>query len=147
MKARLNKAYENYKKRYRAKEDMLERKGYSMASRMMSKRMYLAAREDKIEDGVTTNINQTLVSEQAYEYSQKTAKQFKKVGQEFDLKWKNKSIIELRKGGVDVSKLNNYLKDLEEESPETYEQLMDRLPDEVKRTRQGYISFYVFGSI
>lgn len=148
MTARLDKAYKNYVKRYKAKEAMLKKKGYEMASKMMKKRMYIAAREDKIyNEGITTNINQTLVSEQAYQYSQKTAQRLKRTAEKFDLVWKDKTITEIRKGKVDLSKLNNILKDMEENNPEQYQQLMDTLPDEVKRTRQGYISYYVFGSL
>lgn len=147
MKARLDKAYKNYVKRYKAKEAMLNKKGYQMASKMMKKRMYIAARIDKVESGITTNINQNLVAEQAYQYSQKTAQRLKKTAEKFDLVWKDKTVTEIRKGKVDLSKLNNILKDMEANEPEKYQQLMDTLPDEVKQTRQGYISYYVFGSL
>ena len=149
MKARLDKAYENYKERYKAKAKMLKKKdkNYKMPSKMLSKRMYKVVRLDKIEEGVTTNINQTIVSEQTYRYSQKTARRLKKTAEKFDLVWKDKTVTEIRKGKVDLSKLNNILKDLEANEPEKYQQLMDTLPDEVKQTRQGYISYYVFGSL
>ena len=132
LKARLDKAYDNYKKRYKEKQAMLRKKGYKMADTMLTKREYKMNREALIRDGVTTNINQTLVSQQTYEYSQKTARQFKKVAEEYNLEWKGKSITELRKGAVDVSAINDLLKDIH--------------PDWTGKERQVYISYEVFGS-
>lgn len=140
---RLDNSYKNYVKRYKAKEKMLEKKGYQMASKMMSKKMYKAARDEHIRKGVTININQTIVSDQAYEYSQKTARRFKATAEKFGLDWKDKKITELRKGVVDVSGINNALKEM---SDEEREELFALLPEGVKHTNQGYISYYVFGS-
>ena len=132
LKQRLNDAYKNYKKRYRAKEKMLKRKGFEMASDMMTKREYMRIRDIYTREVTKTNINQTIVSDQAYEYSQKTARQFKKVAEEYDLSWKEMTITELRKGGIDVSEINNKLKEMN--------------PEMTGKQRQEYISYEVFGS-
>lgn len=132
LKARLDKAYENYKKRYKAKKKMLKKKGYEMASDMMTKREYLRIRDIYQREVTTININQTIVADQAYEYSQKTARQFKKVAEKYDLDWKDKSITQLRKGEIDVSAIN--------------ERLKEEYPDWTGTQRQEYISYEVFGS-
>ena len=132
MKVRMDKAYENYKSRYRAKKKELKKKGYLMADTMLTKREYKMVRDAKVREGVTTNINQTIVSEQTYEYSQETARRFKKTAKEFNLEWKGKSIMEIRKGAVDVSAINDYLKELH--------------PMWTGKERQLWISYEVFGS-
>lgn len=132
LRARLDKAYENYKKRYKAKKKMLKKKGYEMASDMMTKREYLRIRDIYQREVTTININQTIVADQAYEYSQKTARQFKRVAEEYDLEWKDKSITQLRKGEIDVSAINTLLKEI--------------YPDWTGYDRQQYISYEVFGS-
>ena len=111
MNKRLDKAYENYKKRYKAKKQSLKKRGYEMADTMLTRREYEMVRKAMVNEGIKTNINQTLVSEQAYEYSQKTARRFKATAEKFDLEWKGKSITELRKGGIDVSEINEILKE------------------------------------
>lgn len=132
LKARLDKAYENYKKRYRKKKKMLKKKGYEMASEIMTKREYLRIRDIYQREVTTININQTIVADQAYEYSQKTARQFKRVAEEYDLSWKGKTITQLRKGEIDVSAINELLK--------------EKYPDWTGTQRQEYISYEVFGS-
>ena len=132
MSKRLDKAYANYQKRYRDKSKTLAKKGYGMVSRMLTKREYMYNRQAYIDEGVTININQTIVSDQAYEYNQKTARRFKRVAQKYDLDWKDLSITELRKGGVNVSEINELLK--------------EEYPDWTGYQRAEYISHEVFGS-
>ena len=132
LRARLDKAYENYKKRYKATKKMLKKNGYEMASDMMTKRESLRIRDIYQREVTTININQTIVADQAYEYSQKTARQFKRVAEEYDLEWKDKSITQLRKGEIDVSAINTLLKEI--------------YPDWTGYDRQQYISYEVFGS-
>ena len=133
LKAKLDKAYENYKKRYKAKQKSLKKRGYKMADKkMLTKREYKMVRTALVDEGRETNINQTIVSMQAYEYSQKTARQFKKVAEEYDLEWKDKTITQLRKGEIDVSSINDMLKEM--------------YPDWTGYQRQEYISYEVFGS-
>jgi hypothetical protein len=103
-----------------------------MADTMLSRREYEMVRKAYVNEGHKTNINQTIVADQAYEYSQKTARQFKKVAEEYDLEWKDKSITELRKGEIDVSGINNLLKEI--------------YPEWTGSQRQQYISYEVFGS-
>lgn len=129
---RLDNAYANYKKRYREAKKMLKKKGYEMADTMLTKREYKMVRQAYIDEGQKININQTIVSDQKYEYSQKTARRFKATAEKFDLSWKDKTITELRKGGVDVSEINNLLK--------------EEYPDWTGKQRQEYISYEVFGS-
>lgn len=143
MSKRLDKAYENYKKRYKAAEKQIEKKGYQMADTMLNKREYKMARKAYIAEGHTTNINQTIVSDQKYEYSQETARRFKKTAEKFDLDWQNLNITQLRTGSIDVSAINDALKEM---SDEELEKLYSSLPNNVKHTRQGYISYEVFGS-
>lgn len=129
---RLDNSYTNYVKRYKAKQRMLRKKGFEMADTMLSKREYQMVKDAYIRQGRKTNINQTIVSDQAYEYSQKTARQFKKVAEEYDLSWKDLSITELRKGEIDVSAINDLLK--------------EKYPDWSGTDRRDYISYEVFGS-
>ena len=103
-----------------------------MASEIMTKREYLRIRDIYQREVTTTNINQTIVADQAYEYSQKTARQFKKVAEKYDLDWKDKSITQLRKGEIDVSAINEMLK--------------EEYPEWTGTQRQEYISYEVFGS-
>ena len=129
---RLDNAYANYKKRYREAKTQLKKKGYDMADTMLTKREYRMVRTAYVEKGQTTNINQTIVSDQKYEYSQKTARRFKATAEKYNLSWRDMSITELRKGGIDVVELNEVLK-------ESY-------PDWTGTERQQWISYEVFGS-
>ena len=132
MSTRMDKAYANYQKRYKEKSKTLAKKGYSMADTMLTKREYNMVRKAYVDSGRTININQTIVSDQAYEYNQQTARRFKRVAQKYDLDWKDLSITELRKGGVNVSEINNLLK--------------EEYPDWTSYQRAEYISQEVFGS-
>lgn len=129
---RLDNAYSNYKKRYREAEKKLKKKGYEMASKMMNKREYERIREIYKSEVTKININQTIVADQKYEYSQKTARRFKATAEKYNLNWSNKTITELRKGGVDVSTINDILK--------------EEYPEWTGYQRQEYISYEVFGS-
>jgi hypothetical protein len=131
-KKQMHNAYINYKRRYRAKAKSMERRGLEMADDMLNRSEYELARADALRHGVTININQTIVSKQQYEYSQDIARQFKRVSEEFDLEWKNLTITEIRTGEIDVSGLNNMLK-------ETF-------PEMTGKQRQQWISYEVFGS-
>ena len=143
---RLDNAYANYKKRYKEKQTSLRKRGYEMADTMLTRREYEMVRKAYVDNGRKENINQTIVADQAYEYSQKTARQFKQVAEKFDLPWQDQGITELRKGTIDVSAMNNRLKELEENDPEAFEALFAELPAAIKHTRQGFISYEVFGS-
>lgn len=132
-KSRLDRSYENYVKRYEAKQAMMRRHGYEMASKMIkNKAMYKVVIEDMKREGRKINLNQTLVAEQAYEYSLKEARRFKATAEKYDLSWKDKSITQLRKGEIDVSEMNDLLK--------------ENHPDWTGKQRQKYISYEVFGS-
>lgn len=129
---RINNAYKNYVKRYKEKQKSMRRRGMEMDDTMMSKKDYIVVRQAYIDEGVTVNINQTIVSDQTYQYNQKTARKFKETAKKYDLDWKDKTITELRRGEVDVSGINNILK--------------EEHPDWTGKQRQRWISYEVFGS-
>ena len=131
-KKQMHNAYINYKRRYRAKEKSMKRRGLEMADKMLNKAEYEMVRAEAVADGLTININQTIVSNQQYEYSQDIARQFKRVSEEFDLEWKNLTITQIRTGEIDVSGLNQSLK--------------ERFPEMTGKQRQQWISYEVFGS-
>ncbi len=128
----MHNAYINYKRRYRAKEKSMKRRGLEMADRILNRAEYEMVRAEAVAEGRTININQTIVSNQQYEYSQDIARQFKRVSEEFDLEWKNLSITDIRTGKIDVSGLNDMLK--------------ERFPEMTGRQRAKWISYEVFGS-
>lgn len=128
----MHNAYINYKRRYRAKEKSMKRRGLEMADKMLNKAEYEMVRAEAVADGLTININQTIVSNQQYEYSQDIARQFKRVSEEFDLEWKNLTITQIRTGEIDVSGLNDMLK--------------EKFPQMTGKQRQKWISYEVFGS-
>ena len=128
----MHNAYINYKRRYRAKEKSMKRRGLEMADRMLNRSDYELARAMAVADGITININQTIVSEQQYEYSQDVARRFKRVSEQYDLEWKDKTITQIRNGDVDVSGLNNMLK--------------EQFPEMTGKQRAKWIGHEVFGS-
>ena len=128
----MHNAYINYKRRYRAKEKSMKRRGLEMADRMLNRSDYELARAMIVADGVEININQTIVSEQQYEYSQDVARRFKRVSQEYGLDWQDKTITQIRMGEVDVSGLNDMLK--------------EQFPEMTGKQRAKWIGHEVFGS-
>lgn len=128
----MHNAYINYKRRYRAKEKSMKRRGLEMADRMLNRADYELARAMMVADGVEININQTIVSEQQYEYSQAVARRFKRVSEEYNLEWKDKTITQIRMGDVDVSELNAMLK--------------EQFPEMTGKQRAKWIGHEVFGS-
>ena len=128
----MHNAYINYKRRYRAKEKSMKRRGLEMADRMLNRSDYELARAMVVADGVEININQTIVSEQQYEYSQSVARRFKRVSQEYGLEWQDKTITQIRMGEVDVSGLNDMLK--------------EQFPEMTGKQRAKWIGHEVFGS-
>lgn len=126
------RSYDNYVKRYKEKQKQLRKKGFEMVDKKLTKKEYERAKKLMQDSGIKTNINQTLVSEQAYEYSRATARRFRKVAKEYELDWEDQSELEIMKGGIDVSAVNDWLK-------ETH-------PDMTGYDRRNYISHEVFGS-
>ena len=131
-KKQMHNAYINYKRRYRAKAKSMKRRGLEMADRMLNRAEYEMVRAEIVSEGITININQTIVSNQQYEYSQSIARQFKKVSEEYDLEWKNLTITQIRTGEIDVSGFNNMLK--------------EKFPEMTGKQRAKWISHEVFGS-
>lgn len=144
MNKRLDKAYENYTKRYTEMANRLAKKGYSMYDKnMLTRREYEMSREALKAEGVTININQTLVSEQAFEYNKATALRFKHTAQKFDLDWKDYKIEELMKGKQDISAL---YKELKSKTDDELNQIFANLPANVAHNIGAFISYEVFGS-
>lgn len=128
----MHNAYINYKRRYRAKEKSMKRRGLEMADRMLNRSDYELARAMAVADGITININQTIVSEQQYEYSQDVARRFKRVSEKYNLEWKDKTITQIRTGDIDVSTMNDMLK--------------EQFPEMTGKQRAKWIGHEVFGS-
>lgn len=128
----MHNAYINYKRRYRAKEKSMKRRGLEMADRILNRAEYEMVRAEAVAEGRTININQTIVSNQQYEYSQDIARQFKRVSEEYNLEWKDKTITQIRMGEIDVSGFNNMLK--------------EKFPMMTGKERAKWISHEVFGS-
>ena len=128
----MHNAYINYKRRYRAKEKSMKRRGLEMADRMLNRADYELARAMIVADGITININQTIVSEQQYEYSQDVARRFKRVSEKYNLEWKDKTITQIRTGDIDVSTMNDMLK--------------EQFPEMTGKQRAKWIGHEVFGS-
>ena len=130
---RFEKSYARYKELFKKAKRQIHRRGYKMADeRMLTRRDFKMAREIIKDNGLKSNLTEKIVSEQKYEYSQKIARQFKKVAEEFDLEWKDVKITELRKAKIDVSKINDKLKEM--------------YPKWTGYDRADYISHEVFGS-
>ena len=143
---RLEKAYANYSARYDKKEAELRKQGLEMLAPKMTPSAYGMVRNAYIEKGQTTNINQTIVRDQAYAYSYKTAKRIKKALDKYDSENKI-SLMDIRRGAnasVNVSKINSELNEMTDEEKEAL--FNELLPSTVSHTNQGFISYYVFGS-
>lgn len=112
LKTRFDKAFANYKKRYRAMKKRLANKGYQMADDkgMLTKKEYRMTRRALVDMGVTTNINQKIVSQQAFEYGRDVAIRFKAFAEENELEWKNLKVMEIMKGSLPLSETNEWLK-------------------------------------
>ena len=136
MTTRMDKAYDSYVKRYRAKEESLIRRGYSMQSPMLTRVGYDAVREAYLREGVKNNINQTIVSDQAFEYTQRQARGIRKVARDQNNPIKDYSITDIRTGAVDVRSITSTMND----------ELKALFPTWTGLERSRYISHEVFGS-
>lgn len=155
MENRLKKAYKNYSERYDKKAASLKKKGLQMMDKKLNEKEYLMNREGYINEGVTTNINQTMVAAQAYAYSAETARRFKKIAKEAEAKgkelsWKDLSLSELRQGGriKEIDSFNDviYEEGLDVDVSSLNEDLKAEHPGWTGKQRQKYISHEVFGS-
>ena len=128
----MHNAYINYKRRYRAKAKSMDKRKLKMNDDMLTRAEYEKVRADFVARGIKININQTIVSEQQYEYSQDVARRFKRVSAEYDLDWQDKTITQIRMGEVDVSGMNDMLK--------------EQFPEMTGKQRAKWIGHEVFGS-
>lgn len=125
--------YESYKKAYRKKQNTLTKKGLQMYDSMLTKSefeaVYEATRADLkqlVKEGkraVIGNVTQTIVTEQAYEYSQAQGKALAKYAEETGQKLTQQQIragqldwsmledrqIELREQGIHGKELNRMI--------------------------------------
>lgn len=136
----MEKAYANYVKLYEAKEASLRKRGFEMAAPKLSQGAYRMVRRATVAEGVTTNINKTIVSEQAFEYTQKTARQMKAKAKEWDLSWKDLSVAQIRSADKEVENL------IAESLKELNDDLKNQFPEWTGKQRGQYISYEVFGS-
>lgn len=129
---RKDKGYEAYKKLYKEKKKQLKKKGFAMADTMLNKKEWHMVWESYKEEN-PRNVNRRIVTEQSYEYSDKFAKNLKRIAKEKGLdEYKGLSYTQIRKGAVDISKMNEELKSL--------------FPDWTGAMRAAYFSHEVFGS-
>lgn len=124
--SRMRKSYRNYVKRYKEKEVIMKKRGLTMASDKMTYREYKMTREAYKNEGYTTNINQTIVSDQQYEFSQGQARALKEAAKEMSLSFRNESIAKIRRGSTErnalLKELNENMKELAERYPNIYEE-------------------------
>lgn len=121
LNKRLDKAYENYKKMYKAQAKKLADKGITVSSKMLKKSDYKYARKVEVSEGTKNNINAKIVKDQLYMYSQKTAAAMKreltkayKAG-DTDIDLSGWSLAKIRAEGIDLSEVNEMLKKLHPE--------------------------------
>lgn len=111
--------YDSYVKAYLKKQESLRKKGLQMYDSMYSKSqfeyMYEATRNDlkrevaKGKRKVIGNVTQTMVSEQAYEYTQKQGTALKKYAEATGQKL---SVSQIRAGLLDWGQLKEYQAEL-----------------------------------
>lgn len=108
-----NDLYKRYKKEYnyqRLKKAVYT--GDKMYKPEFKKENFVWNVEQLMKDGKKPQqAIELLAKEQAYKYSWKTAKRWKKTAREYDLEWDDEfSVRELANAAVDVSALNDALK-------------------------------------
>lgn len=128
---RFKRTWHAYNKRYNRAKRSMSRRGMTMISDKLSKKDLLGTIEAFKEEGIKNNIVQKVVVDQQYAYSADTARRFKKVSEEMDLEWKDVKYTRLRYGDIDVSGINQWLKDN---------------TDKTGYERAKYIGHEVFGS-
>ena len=114
-------AYRNYMNRYEAQEAKMLRRGERMNDEMMTFGSYKATRRAYVEDLQSRgkrviNINQSIVSDQQYEFSRLQARGIKDIAETYNIEnLKDQSILKLRSGQAirneDLSLINNALKE------------------------------------
>ena len=119
-KKQMYNAYQNYLSRYTRQADKMIRRGTYMHDDKLTYSEYKMVRRAKIEqmkdEGKRLiNINQTIVSEQQYEFSMAQAKGLRSAGQELGLGFADESLMKLRGGrdlrNEDLSLINSALKE------------------------------------
>ena len=114
-------AYRNYMYRYEVQEQKMLRRGQRMNDEMMTFGSYKATRRAYVEDLQSRgkrviNINQSIVSDQQYEFSRLQARGIKDIAESYGIEsLKDQSILRLRSGqsirNEDLSLINNALRE------------------------------------
>ena len=114
-KNRLKKGYKNYLKRFHKKVESMDKRNIAVADRTaMTFREYKAARENMaVTYGKTTNINQTLVADQVYEYDYIVAQNLKKYAKKYNKWWADMRVSDIRE--AEFGDLNDLLTDINED--------------------------------
>ena len=108
----MTKLYKDYVAKYKAQEEKLAQKGLAMRAGMMGKKMYKSMRRAYKDDGVTTNINKRIVSDQTYQYSYRVGQAMRRYAKENVEELKDVKIREFRQGLIiDLSAINEKLKE------------------------------------
>lgn len=119
-KKQMYNAYRNYLQRYNTQAEKMVRRGTYMHDDKLTYNEYKMVRRAKVEElrdsgRRVININQTIVSEQQYEFSMSQAKGLREAGKELGLEFEGESLMKLRGGrdirNEDLSLINNALKD------------------------------------
>ena len=119
-KKQMYNAYRNYLSRYVKQEDKMIRKGTAMHDDKLTYNEYKMVRRAKVEQlreagRPVININQTIVSEQQYEFSMAQAHGLREAGRELGLDFQTESLMKLRGGrdirNEDLSLINSALKE------------------------------------
>lgn len=120
----MQNAYKNYVKRYNEKAAVMKRHGTTMASDKMTFREYKMTRRAYVESGIVININQTIVSDQQYEFSLSAGRALKKYAEDMELSFAGESLISIRRGSAirneSLSELNEAMKELADRYPKLY---------------------------
>jgi len=119
-KKQMYNAYRNYLSRYVKQEAKMIRRGTSMHDDKLTYSEYKMVRRAKVEELKAAgrpvwNINQTIVSEQQYEFSMSQAKGIREASAKLGVDLGEQSLMEIRGGrdirNEDLSLINNALKD------------------------------------
>lgn len=138
QKQRDKDRYKSYVRQYKAKAKQLAKKGLTMIDVKLTKREFIFNYQmEKRDHPNNTNIIRDIVDSQAYMFKQSVAAAMRRAIDEAPensklATYKNKTLLELRNAGIDLSALNDALK--------------EQHPDWSGSQRSEYISYEVFKS-
>lgn len=118
-KKQMYNAYRNYLSRYVTQANKMVRKGTYMHDDKLTFNEYKMVRQAKVDElrekgKPIININQSIVSEQQYEFSMEQARGLREAASELGLDFQEESLMKIRGGrdvrGEDLTAINNALK-------------------------------------